>query len=139
MPQNTVTPSIRREMSYQSGIAMLKMRSSTLTKVSAAMAARKIPAAFSVRSMTRSMPFGSTKPPCFVRSRSVRRAELGQLGLELLQRRIRIVAGLLGALGPDLDHGLSRRTPFGQLCGCELVDLTVRVGLQLGDAGMLVL
>src|SRR5580700_2154444 len=68
---------------------------------------------------------------------SIPRIVLDEIGLEFLQDRIGIVAGLLHRVGPGLRHRHGRRFPQIELRVRDRVDLLARLGLELGDAVML--
>src|SRR6185312_4387059 len=68
---------------------------------------------------------------------SVSRLVLGEIGLELLHRRIGIDADLLDVVGPRLLERRRGLFPFGELRRGELIDLVAGLRLDLGDAGVL--
>src|SRR5476651_2662576 len=72
-----------------------------------------------------------------VTSASIGCAVLLQAVLQFLPDHIGVAAGLLHVVGPDLLQRLGGLAPFAKLLRRDRVTLLARLGLDLGDAGVL--
>src|SRR6478672_11701967 len=140
------------------------LRSTTARKILAATIPTKPAAIHSIVSMKRSMAMRFMRAPtakfgssgggscrrrrfadraCVSRWRGAvrlllrQRVVFGEVGAQLLHRRVGVDAGLLHAIGPALGQRLRRLLPFRELSVGELVDFVARLRLDLVDAGIL--